>query len=557
MKGNAQKLIQRHQSLKNTPERANLENTCRDIEEFIRPGRGDFTGYQDKGRRSSPRRFEDTAIRACNNFQAGMYGMGTSKANRWFTLRTQGGQENEDLGVARWLEHVDEVVSGYLQNPTCQFYRHLKPFYGDLGAFGTACLYSHEPMPGKLVFKSVSLANLVFSEDALGVIDTAMETYTLSAIAAHRRFNRNGIKCRQAAKLHEKQPFMLLNFLHVVEVNDDIRPQQHLSPLSKPSLSHHINLDTQEVCEFGGFLEFPYHIARWSQEPGGVYGRGIGFDIISTVMGLNAMKRSNLKAAQNIADPALLMPDEGVFGGRIRTHPGDHVYGGVSQEGRPLVYPLQTGGNVPVAMEMMNQERAEVRNAFYFDLMQLAQRANMTATEVVQRQEEKLRLLGPHLGLLESDLLEPVIRRVSNWAIRNGFIAAPPAELASDVEIEFVSPLALAQKMADATAIQRAVAFAGQVGAFAPDALLKVNANKAVEETFRSLGAPTSILLSDEEVALIKEQQQQAQAAQAGAAMAQQGADVLLKLAQADKAAREAGPNGTLAQMLDGGGTAG
>ena len=33
----------------------------------------------------------------------------------------------------------------------------------------------------------------------------------------------------------------------------------------------------------------------------------------------------------------------------------------------------------------------------------------MTATEVVQRNEEKMRILGPVLGRLQSELLQPMI----------------------------------------------------------------------------------------------------------------------------------------------------
>ena len=36
----------------------------------------------------------------------------------------------------------------------------------------------------------------------------------------------------------------------------------------------------------------------------------------------------------------------------------------------------------------------------------------MTATEVIQRNEEKMRILGPVLGRLQSELLQPMILRV-------------------------------------------------------------------------------------------------------------------------------------------------
>ena len=36
----------------------------------------------------------------------------------------------------------------------------------------------------------------------------------------------------------------------------------------------------------------------------------------------------------------------------------------------------------------------------------------MTATEVLQRNEEKMRILGPVMGRIQSELLEPMINRV-------------------------------------------------------------------------------------------------------------------------------------------------
>ena len=68
---------------------------------------------------------------------------------------------------------------------------------------------------------------------------------------------------------------------------------------------------------------------------------------------------------------------------------------------------------------MEEQRRTAIRNVFYVDQLMLQQGPQMTATEVIQRNEEKMRLLGPVLGRLQSELLKPLIDRVFNILLRN------------------------------------------------------------------------------------------------------------------------------------------
>jgi hypothetical protein len=46
----------------------------------------------------------------------------------------------------------------------------------------------------------------------------------------------------------------------------------------------------------------------------------------------------------------------------------------------------------------------------------------MTATEVMQRTEERMRLLGPILGRMEAELLGPIITRVFGIMLRQGAV---------------------------------------------------------------------------------------------------------------------------------------
>ena len=74
-------------------------------------------------------------------------------------------------------------------------------------------------------------------------------------------------------------------------------------------------------------------------------------------------------------------------------------------------------------------------------------KSNMTATEVAERQQEKIMMMGPVLEKLNSEMLDPFIERLYNILDRNFALPEPPDELDGiDVKVQYVSILAQAQK---------------------------------------------------------------------------------------------------------------
>ena len=75
---------------------------------------------------------------------------------------------------------------------------------------------------------------------------------------------------------------------------------------------------------------------------------------------------------------------------------------------------------------MQNDLRAQIMQGFSADLfLMLADRKNMTATEVAERVAEKMLLLAPALGRLQSDMLDPIIERVFGVLSRRGVLLPP------------------------------------------------------------------------------------------------------------------------------------
>jgi len=194
--------------------------------------------------------------------------------------------------------------------------------------------------------------------------------------------------------------------------------------------------------------------------------------------------------------------------------------------------------------------RERIRGAFYTDLFLMLSQApttNMTATEVVERHEEKLLMLGPVLERLHNELLDPLIEMTFTRMLTargpNGesMLPPPPEELeGQELKIEFVSTLAQAQRAIDVNAIDRWTGSLGIIAQTKPNVLDKFDEDKWAEIYADRLGIDPELVVADEQVALIRQDRAQQEQAAQQAAMLAQGADVAQKLSAADTGGKNA-----------------
>ena len=248
---------------------------------------------------------------------------------------------------------------------------------------------------------------------------------------------------------------------------------------------------------------------------------------------LNRMDRTTIRAAEKLADPPLLAGDEGVVKA-ARTYSGGVTYGAIDSAGNALIKPLYTGANVSVAFEMMEARRNTIRDGFYFSLLQLVGSPNMTATEWLGRQEEKLRLMGPNLGRIQSEFLSPLIRRRFGILSRaNQLPPAPPEIRGYPLRVEYVSPLARAQAAGEAHAVVRLYESVLPLAQVDPSVMDNLDHDEAVQTLARGWAVPAKILRDQAQVAAMREEREQAEAVENTVAIAREGADVLHTLTDA------------------------
>ena len=214
----------------------------------------------------------------------------------------------------------------------------------------------------------------------------------------------------------------------------------------------------------------------------------------------------------------------------VRTAPGSlNFYRAGS---RDEIKPLNIGANYNLGLNMEDQRRTAIARTFHVDQLLITENRTMTATEVLQRNEEKMRILGPVMGRLQNELLEPMIIRVFSIMLRNKLFSPAPEILnGQEIDVEYVSPLAIAQKSQELSSIMRGLEIFSSISQVVPVTDWLDEAG-LVKQIIKTLGLPAKMIKSDAEVEDLKAQRQQQQAEQAQ----------MMQVMQEAKVAKDAAP---------------
>ncbi|ADD94066.1 hypothetical protein ALOHA_HF400048F7ctg1g11 [uncultured phage MedDCM-OCT-S04-C1035] len=424
----------------------------------------------------------------------------TNPSTPWFSLKFKNEDMEGEDEAKLWLESATEVMySAFNQS---NFQQEIFELYHDLITFGTAAMFIEEDDEDNLKFSTRHINEIYISENEKGRIDTVFRKFRISARAAIRKF---GNVSNNIAVIAKKDPYEEVEILHAVYPRDDYNPKkQDTENMQFESI--YLDADSGEELSVSGFREFPFVVPRYLKASHEIYGRSPAMTALPDVKMLNEMSKTIIKSAQKQVDPPLLVPDDG-FLLPVRTVPGGLNFYRAGTRDR--IEPLNIGANNTLGLNMEEQRRNSIRNAFYVNQLMMQDGPQMTATEVIQRNEEKMRLLGPVLGRLQSELLKPLIDRSFAILMRRNLFAQPPEFLSGqDIEIEYVSPLAKAQKSTELSSIMRAIEIMGSLSNVAP-VFDHINMDKLVRHLTNIVGVPQKILKPQSE--LNAERQAQAQ----------------------------------------------
>lgn len=500
-----------------------VDNGWQDYAYYGFPRKRDVQHQKTEGEKQPTDVYDDTAIQSNLILAAGLSGYMTNAAQRWFELRSRDALLMNDGEVAKYFVESSDIIYSVLANSN--FYQQIHEMYLDLGIFGMGCLYEEEDERDDIRFYSRKPAEIFCIENDKEIVDMVYRQFKMTAWQAYNFFGKDcGESVRKCVE-EEKDFKKSFNFVHYVTPRYR-RQIGKKDALNKPFASYWVSEADSKICKESGYDEFPFFIPRFYKTSGETYGEGPMSATYSNVSMINKMVELYYRGGELALWPAWLMEDDSMIGTL------DLRAGAVNYQKSPLaqgaqVQALDSRAKFEIGIDFINRVEEKIKRAFFVDIfLMMTQNQNMTATEVIERSQERMLILGPVLGRMQSEFLNPVIYRTFNILARRGKLPPLPDKLAeTGYDVVYVSPLAKAQRAVQARDMTTYLTIIGQMAQMAPDVMDKIDTDKVVDKLCKIYSVDPDIIRDEDEIDSIREfrsqQQAQQQQVMAAANMAQ------------------------------------
>ena len=357
--------------------------------------------------------FDATAADAVDNLAASIYSLMTPPESLWLTLIPESdASPDADAATVALRANLNDS----------NFYTTIHQCYLDLVILGTACLFMAEtPIGASSAFSFTSvpmrdiaiLPNAVFHTATMPASEVLEKypTWTPPADIADQ------IKRDPATPLRLVQSLIGTEFTAWLDVGGDIE---------------------NNIVARGTFETNPYIIFRWSVLSGEQYGRGPVLRALPDIKTANKVVELVLKNATIAVSGIWQADDDGVINlNNINLTPGAIIPKAVGSSG---LTPLSSGADFDVSQIILKDLRERIRHALLADRLGLLSEKEMTATEIMARNSDMMRILGATYGRLLHEFIRPLTDRGLQILSRRGVIA--PIALNSDAELKYIAPIA-------------------------------------------------------------------------------------------------------------------
>lgn len=523
-------------------ERSSFIPLWRELSDYHLAHRGRFlTSDRNKGYKRNTKQINNTSRMSARTLASGMMSGITSPARPWFRLGTGESSLDDIQAVKQWLHEVQQIM--YKVFSHSNVYNSLHQLYAELGVFGTAAMGVYHDFENVIWCKPYTVGSYMIGLNAQNISDTFYREYEISVAQCIKQFGIDNVSDSVKQLWEKGNTEAWIKIVHAVEPNDD---RDNISPLARNKAYRSVYYEKSAGTKEGqskflresGFDDFPVLTPRWDVTAEDIYATDCpGITALGDTKALQLAERRKYQAIDKMVNPPLQGPSslKNKLNGNT-VGPNDIVWHEQSSEGLRSIYDFRPDLGA-LNNEILNVED-RVKRGFYEDLFLMlanTDRRQITAREVAEKHEEKLLMLGPVLERLHTELLDPLIDRTFNILQQNGVLPPPPPELQNrELNVEYVSVLAQAQRLVATGAVDRLVGFVGQASQLWPEARHKVNINQGIDEYAESLGVDPALVRSDDEVATMMQADAQVAAQQQAMVNAQQGAEIAKTASETD-----------------------
>lgn len=515
-------------------ERESFKRYWRDLSDFILPRRSKFfISDVNRGDRRNNKILNSTATLAVRTLSSGMMTGVTSPARPWFKLSTDDDELNSNENVKFYMKLVAEKMRFIFLKSN--LYNVLPTLYGDMGVFGTGCIFMEEDNEDVVRFTSFPLGSYMISNDEKGRVRTFFREFQMTVRQIVEKFGRqpnneiswDNISSQVKDLWDNGNKEQYIDIAHCVKKNRDYKIDSleakykefssvyYEKGIGGSKVSGGSALEDDKFLRKSGYDFFPVMCPRWEVAGEDTYGTNSpGMVCLGDVKQLQAQEKDKAQAIAQKARPAMVGPTN-LKNKKASILPGDITYIDEREGSQSFRRLFEVDFDIRELQFDKQELERRISRAFYEDLflmMAQSDRRQITATEVDERREEKLLALGPVLERINQDLLDPLIQNTFKLMVESGELPEAPEELRdSEYKIEYISIMAQAQKLAGITNIERLVGYVGNVAGIDPSIVQKIDIEESVEIYANLLGVDPSLIRTKE---FMEKQRQAAQLAQ-------------------------------------------
>ncbi len=428
-------------------------------------------------------------------------------------------------------------------------YNTLPPLYQQLSLFGTAALFMQEDKGDFIRSFNFAPGEYYLAQNDLGIIDTLYRDFSMTYIQLVNKFGIDNVSEKVRSNVIQgKNLDVWINVTHAIEpknkylkgVDEEVSPEAKWRSVYYEAGRSRSEVGGDGYLRVSGFMEFPVMAPRWHTISNDVYGWGRGSVCLGDIKQLQYQTEEKAKAIEKMVNPPLKAPSS------MDDTDINNVAGGVSyyDANSSSTEGFRTLYEVDIKIEALLADIADIRDrikqCFYVDAFAMISeldRAQITATEIVERRDEKLLKLGTVYHRLNDELLDPMVDRTFNVLSRVGQLPEPPPELEGvNLKVEYLSILAQAQKSHVLGNIERTIQFVAGLAEAKQDPSVwdKHNTDQAITDYFEASAVPPNHVFPDDVVANVRGQRARIQQAQQAVEMASKGAEAARSASDAE-----------------------
>jgi hypothetical protein len=499
-------------------ERASWMAHWKEISDYLLPRSGRFfIQDRDKGWRRHNNIYDSTGTRSLRVLAAGMMSGMTSPARPWFRLTTANPELDDQGEVKMWLAQCQKVMLDIFARSNT--YRALHSMYEEIAAFGTGASIILPDYQNVIHHYPLTTGEYCIATNYRGEVDTLYREFQKTVHELVAEFGYEN--CSNSTKsLYDRGSLdQWVTIVHAIEPRSDRdHTKSDSMNMAWKSCYFELNGERSKYLRESGFSKFPAVVPRWATVGGDIYGNSPGMEALGDIKQLQHEQLRKAQAIDFKTKPPLQVPTS-MKNRDIEALPGGISFVDMGSPSAGIKTAFEVNLDLSHLLADIGDVRERIRGSFYADLfLMLANQteARMTATEVAERHEEKLLMLGPVLERLQNELLDPLIDITFDRMIEAGIVPPPPESIQGiNLNVEYVSMLAQAQRAVGTNSIDRFVGTLGQVAQYKPEVLDKLDTDKWADSYADMLGVDPELIVQKEQVDQIRQQRAQAQAKQA------------------------------------------